>query len=114
MRDGRERVLDMLEAVERIERYASRGRQEFDRDDLLQVWVLHHLQIVGEASAALPADIREAAPEIPWAKMVGMRNILVHHYFEIDRDVVWAVVERDLPPLRRQIQELLAKLDQLG
>lgn len=111
MRDTRERVLDILEAIERIEKYASRGREEFDRDELLQVWVLHHLQILGEATAAMPAIVRDRAPEIPWNKIVGMRNILVHQYFGIDREAVWSVVEKDLPQLRPQVEDLLAKLE---
>jgi uncharacterized protein with HEPN domain len=49
MRDRRERILDMLEAVERIERYAAKGRSEFEKDELIQTWVVHHLQIIGEA-----------------------------------------------------------------
>ena len=53
MRDRRERLLDMLEAIERIERYAAKGRAEFEKDELIQTWVVHHLQIVGEAAAKL-------------------------------------------------------------
>ncbi len=49
MRDDRERLLDILEAIERIEKYTARGRSVFDEDELIQTWVLHHLQIIGEA-----------------------------------------------------------------
>ena len=50
MRDDRERLLDILEAIERIERYAARGREAFENDELLQTWVVHHVQIIGEAA----------------------------------------------------------------
>jgi uncharacterized protein with HEPN domain len=112
MRDSRERLRDIQEAIARIERYTIQGRTAFDLDDLIQTWVVHHLQIIGEAANALPQDIRDQAPAIPWRKIIGMRNILVHHYFAVDRVVVWGVVEQDLPELRSAIDAMLAKVDQ--
>jgi len=111
MRDTHERLHDIQEAIERIERYTVQGRTAFDDDELIQTWVVHHLQIIGEAATALPQDMRDKTPTIPWRKIVGMRNILVHHYFAIDRVVVWDVVEQDLPELKRAIEALLAQLD---
>jgi len=100
----------MLEAIERIERYASRGRSQFEQDELLQNWFTRHLQIIGEAARLLPEDVRERAPQIPWAKMIGMRHILVHDYFRIDTDIVWQVVEKELPQLKVSLQNLHARL----
>lgn len=57
MRDDRERLLDIQEAIERIEKYAVRGREAFERDELIQTWVLHHLQIIGEAVRALSPEL---------------------------------------------------------
>ena len=110
MRDPRERLRDMVEAIERIERYASRGREAFDRDELIQSWIVHHLQILGEAARVLPEDVRAKAPEIQWKKITGMRHVLVHDYFGIDRDIVWSTVERELPPLKKSLQELGSRL----
>jgi uncharacterized protein with HEPN domain len=59
MRDYNERLLDILEAIERIEKYAARGREAFEHDELIQTWMIHHLQIIGEAASALPDSIRE-------------------------------------------------------
>ena len=87
-----------------------RGRQAFEADELIQSWIVRHLQIIGEAARALPEAVRAQAPAVPWAKIIGMRHILVHDYFGIDTAVVWAVVERDLPELRRQIEDLLATM----
>ncbi|HSS51698.1 MAG TPA: DUF86 domain-containing protein [Thermoanaerobaculia bacterium] len=112
MRDHRERLLDILEAIERTEKYAEQGRTVFEQDELVQVWTLHHLQIIGEAARSLEPDIRETFPEIPWTKIIGMRNILVHHYFEIDTEIVWSVVEKDLPLLKDQMQALLQSWDE--
>jgi uncharacterized protein with HEPN domain len=101
----------MLEAIEHIERYASRGRSQFEQDELIQSWFTRHLQILGEAARLLPDDIRKLAPEVPWSKMIGMRHILVHDYFRTDTDIVWQVVENELPPLKRALLDLLSRLD---
>lgn len=107
MREDRERLLDILEAIERIEKYASSGRETFNQDELIQIWILHHLQILGEAARALDPAFRERFPQVPWSQIIGMRNILVHHYFEIDTEIVWNVVENDLPSLRELIRRSL-------
>jgi uncharacterized protein with HEPN domain len=107
VRDQRERLLDILEAIERAEKHAEKGRAVFEQDELVQVWILYHLQVIGEAARSLESEFQESFPEIPWGKIIGMRNILVHHYFEIDTDIVWSVVESDLPRLKQQIQSLL-------
>jgi uncharacterized protein with HEPN domain len=110
MRDDRVRLMDMLDAIEHIERYAARGRQAFEGDELIQIWFVHYLQIIGEAAARLGRDFHDAHPGIPWATIVAMRNILVHDYFGIDLEQVWTAVERDLPGLKVALRELLESL----
>lgn len=110
MREDRERLLDIQEAIERIEKYAAHGREAFVQDELIQTWIVHHLQILGEASRALSSSLRDQHPEVPWTKIIGMRNILVHDYFGIDTEVVWAVVENDLAPLKSNIVTMLQEL----
>jgi len=110
MRDGNERLLDILEAIEEIERYAVRGREAFLQDELVQVWMVHHLQIIGEAAARLPLDLRSASPGVPWKQVIGLRNILVHAYFRVDPDEIWVVVDHDIPELREEVVRLLATL----
>lgn len=107
MRSDRERLLDIAEAIVRIEKYAAQGQERFVNDELVQVWVVRHLQVIGEACRTMSEGFKEAHPEIPWFQIAGMRNILVHEYFDIDQDIVWAVVAKDLPPLRAQIEGLL-------
>lgn len=107
MRDERERLLDIQEAIERIERYAARGRAAFAQDELIQIWVLYHLQIIGEAARALPPEFTAQHSQIPWPRIVGMRNILVHNYFGVDVSIVWSVVERELPLLKQQVASIL-------
>lgn len=107
MRDDRERLLDILEAIERIYRYAARGRDVFDEDELIQSWITVQLQIIGEAAARITADLRDKHPEVPWRQMIGMRNVLAHGYFDIDLDIVWSVVEFDLDELSSQIRSIV-------
>ena len=78
----------------------------------MQSWIVRHLQIVGEVARALTESVRARAPEVPWAKIIGMRHILVHDYFGIDTDIVWDVVERDLPGLKQQLEDLLAAIQE--
>jgi uncharacterized protein with HEPN domain len=110
MRRERERLLDILEAIERIEKYAEEGKQKFESDELIQTWIVHHITIIGEACRALPDDFQATHTNVPWTDIVGMRNILVHHYFGIDTEAVWSVVEKDLPELKLNIQVILKSL----
>ena len=107
MRDDRERLQDVLDAIARINKYADRGRTSFDQDELIQTWIIHHIQIIGEASSKLSDELKAAYPDVPWAQIIAMRNILVHDYFGLDLEEVWSVVERDLPDLKRKIEAIL-------
>jgi uncharacterized protein with HEPN domain len=107
MRDDRERLLDILEAIQLVEQYSIRGRVVFDQEPLIQVWIVHYLQIVGEAVRHLSGEFVNAHPEISWAQIIAMRNILVHDYFGIDLEEVWSAVEQDIPDLKRQVQNIL-------
>ena len=79
MRRERERLLDILEAIERIEKYAEGGKETFESDELIQTWIVHHIEIIGEACRSLSNDFQATFSNIPWADIVGMRNILIHH-----------------------------------
>ena len=107
MRDDRERLQDILEAIGRIEKYAGRGREAFQCDELIQNWMVRHLQIIGEAARALSSDFQSRYAEIPWADIIGMRHVLVHEYFDVDLDIVWRAVSVDLPELKRKLEVIL-------
>ncbi len=111
MRDPIERVRDMLDAISAIERYLDRGHDEFEKDELLQGWFVLNLQILGEAAKGLPESVRALAPEIPWHKIVGMRNVLVHGYFEIDTEIVWRTAIQEMPALRPSLERLLERIE---
>lgn len=86
----------------------ARGRAAFHRDELVQTWIVHHLSILGEAASGLSADFRRRHPDRAWTEAVGRRNILIHRYFGVDPELVWPVVERDLPMLKKLIADILA------
>lgn len=111
MRDDMERLRDILEAIDRIQSRCPDDRADFDAGELIQVWVVHHLRIIGEAARGLSEDIRNQNSDVPWKQIIGMRHILVHHYFGIDLDAVWSVVEKDLQPLRESIEKALDAAD---
>jgi uncharacterized protein with HEPN domain len=110
LRDPAERLRDVLESITAIQRHSNCTKQAFEQDELLQTWFLRHLQIIGEAVRSIPDEIRALAPEIPWQQIAGMRNVLVHGYFEIDTDLVWDAAIRDVPALRTGVECLLASL----
>jgi uncharacterized protein with HEPN domain len=107
MRDDREKLKDIQQAIIAINKYAAKGRTIFEREELVQTWVVHHLQIIGEAASKISEGFQDEHPQIPWSKIIGMRNILVHDYFGIDIDIVWQVIKKDLPQLAETINRLL-------
>ncbi len=112
MRDDAGRLLDILEAVEKIQQRAKAGREAYLEEELLQVWMVHHLQIIGEAAGGLSQDLRHRHAGVPWPDIIAMRNVLVHQYFGIDLEQVWDTVVTDLPRLKRDIASILAQLQE--
>ncbi len=109
MRDVSERLRDIQEAIAHITKYTDLGRQSFDHDELVQTWVVHHLEIIGEAARSIPQEFKNNHPGIPWRQISRMRNVLIHIYFGIDQDVIWEIVEHDLPVLKVSIDAILSE-----
>jgi len=107
VRDDRIRLQDIVDAAEAIVKYSARGREAFEKDELIQTWILHHLQIIGEAARGLSPDFREQHPDEIWAGAVGMRDILVHRYFAIDPDAIWEAVQGSLAHIKGKAQAIL-------
>lgn len=110
MRSDREKLLDILESIVRIEKYAQQGKTVFDQDELIQTWTAYHLQVIGEAARALSTALKQKYDRVPWTKIVDLRNLLVHEYFRIDVEIVWSIVESDLPDLKQNIAVILEEL----
>lgn len=102
------RLDHILDQISRIDRYAEGGRSAFDASDMIQDAVMRCLSVIGEASAALTEEATALLPSLPPHLPRGMRNRLVHEYWRVDRDIVWATIEADLPQLKREIEELVS------
>ena len=89
-----------------------KGREAFNKDELIQIWIVHNIQIIGEAVANLSNYIKDKYTDIPWNQIVAMRNILVHQYSAVDLSRVWRVVESNLPEVNVKIKDILNELNQ--
>ncbi|MTF38320.1 DUF86 domain-containing protein [Cyanobacterium aponinum] len=107
MRDDTERIKDIQEYIEKIEKYVVRGEKEFYENELIQTWIIHNLQIIGEASRATSERFKAKYPQLDWQDMADFRNLIVHEYFRVDLGVVWEIVENELPKLKQQINNIL-------
>jgi uncharacterized protein with HEPN domain len=97
------------DAIHAIDEYTREGREQFFRDKRTQDAVIRNLEIIGEASKALSQDLRDRTQDLPWRRIAGMRDRLIHQYFGVDLELVWSAVERELPALRGRVEELLAR-----
>lgn len=100
----------VLESIDAIERYATgQTLDTFLRSTKEQDAVIRRLEIIGEAVKNLSEDFKHAHPEIPWNKIAGMRNVLIHEYFVVDIPAVWGTIQEDLPTLKKQLEGLVEK-----
>lgn len=109
-RRDRDWLQDILEAIANVERYTAPGRDAFDQNELIRVWTLYHIQVIGESAACLSEELTERYSQVPWPQIIAMRNILVHAYFNVSDDEVWNTVERDLPVLKQKVEAILQDL----
>lgn len=99
-RDWRIRINDILAAVRKIQTFTDDMRlEDFSRDERTIDAVIRNFTVIGEAAARVPTSIRKNYPSVPWAQMIGMRNIVVHEYFGVSLAIVWATARNRLPGL---------------
>jgi uncharacterized protein with HEPN domain len=90
----------MIRACEKVVRFrAARERDDFEADEQAYDAVLKNLEVIGEAAKRLPPDFKAMHPTIAWREISGLRDILVHEYFGLDRDIVWDVIANRVPAL---------------
>jgi len=108
IKDERLFIRHMLDAARQAREYAvGRSRADLEHDPLLRDGFVRQLTIIGEAAGRVTGATRNTYPGVPWPDLVGMRNRIVHEYFRVDLDIVWATVEFDLPELVSQLEELI-------
>ncbi|MCD6155006.1 MAG: DUF86 domain-containing protein [Candidatus Verstraetearchaeota archaeon] len=105
------RLRHMLDAVEEAMGFAQgRTRQDLEHDRMLVLALMKDIEIIGEAAYQVTQETRQSLPEIPWEDIIGMRHRLVHAYFDINLDVLWATVQEDLPALLTILRKVLEEL----
>jgi uncharacterized protein with HEPN domain len=107
-RDIRLIVEDIIEASNRISDYVGDfSKDEFEGDQKTIDAVVRNIEIIGEAVSTIPPEIRRKYPEIPWTKIVGVRNIVIHRYFGVDTGTLWMIIKEQIPRFKEQISVII-------
>ncbi len=103
-------LADILEAIDAVRRHMPGSEEELLADEVLQAAILRWVQIVGEAANGVSDELRGRHPEVPWRKIVDMRNLVAHGYRDVDLSIVWQAVARDLPVLEQWVRAILEEM----
>ncbi|OYT54433.1 MAG: hypothetical protein B6U72_02615 [Candidatus Altiarchaeales archaeon ex4484_2] len=104
-------IEDILESMNKIRAYTKNmDYNQFHQNNMAVDAVLRNLEVIGEAAKNIPDPIKEKHPNIPWKKMVGLRNIAIHEYFGIDLTIIWEITTKNLPETKPEIEEMLGNL----
>lgn len=110
MKEDRVYLLHIRDAIRQVVEYTAIRKEEFCADRKTQDAVVRNLEIIGEATKRLSVSLKSAHPDVPWKPIAGMRDKLIHDYFGVNVELVWEVVERDLPSLCEKVNRLLVSL----
>jgi len=98
-------MLDMAQKA--LDISAGKDRAAYDKDETLRLALTHIIQIIGEAAQRVSPEFRHTYTQVPWQEIIGMRHRIVHDYLNIDEDVIWEVLNQDLPPFVKILQTIL-------
>lgn len=102
---------DILDAMAKAQAFmADMSRQRFEEDERTSYAVIRALEVAGEAARHIPEEITRRYPKVPWGDMIGMRNVLIHDYIEVDLEAVWLTVKDDLPEAEEEIRRIIEEL----
>ena len=100
----------ILDAIEKVESYISVGRGTFLATSYWQDAVIRQLEVIGGAAKRVSPDLRTRYSKIPWRRIAGLRDVLIHDYMGVDIDAVWGITQRDLPVLKQEIGRIMDEL----
>ncbi len=108
MKDDSVYLKHILDAISKVEEY-TRGtsKKDFASKTMIQDAVIRQIEIIGEASKQVSADLKRKHSQVPWKDIAGMRDKLIHDYLGVDIDAVWVTVEKDLPQLKERVKAVL-------
>jgi uncharacterized protein with HEPN domain len=109
VKDDRVYLQHIRDALDDIANYANAGQEAFLAERMRQDPTLRKLQVIGQAVKNLSDRSKSRQPHIPWKQIAGLRDKVIHDYFGVNLEIVWAVVEKDLPQLRRAVEALLSE-----
>ena len=110
-RTYRDYILDILTSIQEIEEFVEgMNFEDFVEDRKTVNAVIRSLEVMGEAVKKIPSEIREKYQEIPWKYIAGIRDKLIHEYHGVDLEIVWEVVEKEIPPLKPKFEKILEEL----
>lgn len=112
MRETRLLLSGILECIAWIESYTAEGHEAFLQNRMMQDAVVRNLEVIGEATKQLSLSIRESYLDVPWIRIAGLRDVLIHDYVRVNPEEVWRVVEQNLPELKANINAILQTLNQ--
>ena len=105
------RLEHIVQAIERIKRYTLGKRfDDLVKDDMMYYAVVKNIEIIGEAANLLTNEFKSEHPDTQWKLITGMRNYIVHEYFQVDNTVIWDVIQNELPYVEAQIKDYLKNL----
>lgn len=111
-RDYRLSLEDIRDATEKIREYtAGMTQEDFDNDSKTIDAVVRNLEIIGEAVKQLPDEIRNRDPAVEWKRIAGLRDILIHRYFGVDLEILWEIVQENVPELEQSVGTILLELE---
>lgn len=100
----------ILDAINKIEAYVCVGYDAFMRENHWQDAVIRELEIIGEATKHLSEKIKLASPSIPWRRIAGLRDVLIHDYMGVDLNAVWEITQQNLPELKKKLEILISQV----
>lgn len=107
-------LIHISECIQHIEDYTKDGRDDFMDSSMKQDAVIRNFEVIGEAAKRLSPNLKDTYPHVPWRRISGFRDLLIHNYMGVDLFEVWNIVENDLPELKQSIKTIISETEMLG